>query len=537
MPRALRVIGPATTALAATVALLVPLAVYGGGAVANWDSPLSAVVNFAGILTGLCFGLALLPPDTAETPQGPRRLFHMALTMAAAATVIAVALGLCVPPLLGVRLGAVITPRPTWFLNGCCFGLILSMMFAVAGLPRRPLPLALPWAGGPGGLRAVRALGAVAVFAGLVIYGYAGEPVVSATCLVAGLFLFLAGARRGERAVAQYTGPAAVLRGFGEGLLRGFLACTLIGVCVSAVVGGITGAFAAYGIHSARPLPSGTVIDGWRLTETADGGRSVTSTKPQHVLLVERTALDRPFAVMKGARISWDRRIAEFDERVRIHRGRDGWVLDRPSGPAVRKDKPVDAHNLAVALPHRVEVWLVRRAVETVVLDAVLPLVAFGVLIGAIGGCASGVYEALNTPSDTIRAVGPQSALRTDRAATLARSAIAAVLAGGVCLLLISATSRGSTLGTMHTELWVPVGSSALALSAWGRLGTARIWLAVTGRAPWRLMRFLDDAHRRGVLRQSGAHYEFRHLRLQQHLEAPVAAADTAPRSEPSPVP
>ncbi|MFF5185955.1 hypothetical protein ACFY30_19645 [Streptomyces sp. NPDC000345] len=64
------------------------------------------------------------------------------------------------------------------------------------------------------------------------------------------------------------------------------------------------------------------------------------------------------------------------------------------------------------------------------------------------------------------------------------------------------------------------MGTSALALSAWGRLGTARIWLAVTGRAPWRLMRFLEDAHRRGVLRHSGALYEFRHVRLQERLAA-----------------
>ncbi|MGW0332294.1 hypothetical protein ACWD0J_10560 [Streptomyces sp. NPDC003011] len=68
------------------------------------------------------------------------------------------------------------------------------------------------------------------------------------------------------------------------------------------------------------------------------------------------------------------------------------------------------------------------------------------------------------------------------------------------------------------------VGTNALALSAWGRLGAARIWLAVTGRAPWRLMGFLAEAHRRGVLRQSGAHYEFRHLRLQERL----AATETA---------
>ncbi|WP_129796610.1 NACHT domain-containing protein [Streptomyces sp. F001] len=532
MPRALGVIGPTLLALLATAALLVPLAVSGGGVVANWDSGLSAVLNFAGIGSGLCFGLAFLLPATAETPQGPRWLARTAARTTAAATVVAVGLGLLVPPLVGARLGAVITPRPTWFLNGCCFGLILAMMFAVAGLPRRPLPLALPWAGSPSGPVAVRVAGALVVFAGLAIQGYYGALVPAATCCGAGLLLSLAGLRRGERAAAQHPGPAAVLRGFRRGLLRGFVACTLIGVTASAVVGCVSGAFAAYRIHwPAHRLQGGEVFEGWRLHETDDGERSVRSTGPREVLLVERAALDRPFTVMKGARISWDERLGRRTEEVRIRAGSDGWVVDWTGLPDEWDGRAVDAHNLVVALPDPVKVWLVHRPVGTVVRDAVVPLVWFGVLIGAIGGCASGVYRALNTPSDTIRAAGPQSTLRTDRAATLARSAIAALLAGGVCLVLISALRRGSTLGTMHTELWVPVGTSALALGAWGRMGAARIWLAVTGRAPWRLMQFLEEAHRRGVLRQSGAHYEFRHLRLQNRL-AEVAGAGCERRAE-----
>ncbi|MFI1483331.1 NACHT domain-containing protein [Streptomyces sp. NPDC020747] len=519
MPRALRVIGPAVMALAASAALLVPLAKCRTGVVADWDTTPSAVLNYAGILLGLCFGLARMLPATAQTPQGPRQLARMAVKMAAAAAVVAVAMGLLVPPLVGSRLGAVLTPRPAWFLNGCCFGLILSMMFGVAGLPRRPLPLGLPWAGSPGGPRAVRALGALVFFVGLAIYGYAREAVPATTCLAAGLLLFVAGLRRGERTAAPYTGPAAVLRGFRRGLLRGFVACTLIGVCVGAVVGCVTGAFAAYRIHSAEPRVSNERIDGWRLQETDEGDRLVHSTVREEFLLVERTGLDEPFVVKKDARIYFDDKVGEFTGKVQIEETQDGWVIVWPGG-GKWKGKPVDAHNVVVALPYEAEVWLVHRPVRTVILDAVVPFVAFGVLIGAIGGCASGVYRALNTPSDTMRAAGPRSTLRTDRDATLARSAIAALLAGGVCLVLISAMPPGNALGTMHTEVWVQVGASSLALSAWGRLGSARIWLALTGRAPWRLMGFLDEAHRRGVLRQSGAHYEFRHLRLQQSLAA-----------------
>jgi hypothetical protein len=61
--------------------------------------------------------------------------------------------------------------------------------------------------------------------------------------------------------------------------------------------------------------------------------------------------------------------------------------------------------------------------------------------------------------------------------------------------------------------------------TAWGQwLVLGRFWLPVRGRVPWRLMGFLDDAHRRGVLRQVGAVYQFRHARLQDHLAADTGA-------------
>jgi len=56
-------------------------------------------------------------------------------------------------------------------------------------------------------------------------------------------------------------------------------------------------------------------------------------------------------------------------------------------------------------------------------------------------------------------------------------------------------------------------------LTAWGRwLVFARVWLPLTGRLPWSVAGFLDDGCRRGVLRQVGAVYQFRHARLQTHL-------------------
>jgi hypothetical protein len=46
----------------------------------------------------------------------------------------------------------------------------------------------------------------------------------------------------------------------------------------------------------------------------------------------------------------------------------------------------------------------------------------------------------------------------------------------------------------------------------------ARGWLAFRRQLPLPLMAFLADAHQRGVLRQAGATYQFRHLELQRRL-------------------
>ncbi|GAA1689121.1 NACHT domain-containing protein [Glycomyces endophyticus] len=68
----------------------------------------------------------------------------------------------------------------------------------------------------------------------------------------------------------------------------------------------------------------------------------------------------------------------------------------------------------------------------------------------------------------------------------------------------------------------------ALAMTAWGQwIVFGRLWLPLTGRLPWAVPEFLDDAYRRGVLRRSGVVYQFRHARLQDHLAATHRAAAT----------
>jgi hypothetical protein len=53
---------------------------------------------------------------------------------------------------------------------------------------------------------------------------------------------------------------------------------------------------------------------------------------------------------------------------------------------------------------------------------------------------------------------------------------------------------------------------------AWVVYVVATYRLARDHRLPRRLMPFLDDAHRLGLLRAVGPIYEFRHAQLQDHL-------------------
>ncbi|WP_035792260.1 NACHT domain-containing protein [Kitasatospora mediocidica] len=70
----------------------------------------------------------------------------------------------------------------------------------------------------------------------------------------------------------------------------------------------------------------------------------------------------------------------------------------------------------------------------------------------------------------------------------------------------------------------VLIAPGALLVTAWASYQQTRLWLALTGRLPWRLTRFLHDAHHLGVLRQVGTVYQFRHARLRERLAARAAA-------------
>lgn len=93
--------------------------------------------------------------------------------------------------------------------------------------------------------------------------------------------------------------------------------------------------------------------------------------------------------------------------------------------------------------------------------------------------------------------------------------AVAGAAMGGMVFPALGRLPAGIGLGALFalaTVLMVVPGR------AWAVFVACRLMLAARGDTPARLMAFLDDAHQRGVLRQAGAVYQFRHARLQDRL-------------------
>lgn len=113
-------------------------------------------------------------------------------------------------------------------------------------------------------------------------------------------------------------------------------------------------------------------------------------------------------------------------------------------------------------------------------------------------------------------AFGPTAGIPAGLLAMDRRNTIMQLLTFGVVFAITIGLIGGLTVGLLGGLLGGLVGS------AWGRwLILARFWLPLNGWLPWRTVAFLDDSHHRGVLRQSGAVYQFRHGGIQDQLAPP----------------
>jgi len=167
---------------------------------------------------------------------------------------------------------------------------------------------------------------------------------------------------------------------------------------------------------------------------------------------------------------------------------------------------------------------------------SVLPLALGG---GVVIGLASGLMVWFSPPASVEQITDPKGALRQDRAATLIYAPVFGLICGLLTALQVTIGALGLTrllLGGALTRVpavVVAVGLAALGVafgvilicliticSTWGIFLISRACLAVSGRCPWRLMRFLADSRSLGVLRQVGGVYQFRHNQLQDRLAA-----------------
>ena len=143
-----------------------------------------------------------------------------------------------------------------------------------------------------------------------------------------------------------------------------------------------------------------------------------------------------------------------------------------------------------------------------------------GLGYGLVVGLVHGLAVALAQPIPVRSAVSPTDLLRTDRRAVVHLSLLSTLTFGLVGWLFYGLKDQFLNWFVVTTVGGLGIGLAyGLSLTAWGHWVTfARIWLPLTGRLPRNPGAFLKDAHRRGVLRQAGAVYQFRHARLRDRL-------------------
>ncbi|MGW2180876.1 helix-turn-helix domain-containing protein [Streptomyces sp. NPDC001732] len=169
---------------------------------------------------------------------------------------------------------------------------------------------------------------------------------------------------------------------------------------------------------------------------------------------------------------------------------------------------------------------------EMVIKGTLINMLVLGLIFGAGAGLVFGIMAALEAPLDVTSAATPAGLLASNRA-TVVRQVLVLVPMLTTTIAVGGYLFTGLLDGILGPLSWkaedgLTIGaigglggtcSYALSFTAWGRwLVLSRVWLPLTGKLPWDTVAFLDDAYRRGVLRQTGAVYQFRHVRLQHHL-------------------
>jgi len=159
-----------------------------------------------------------------------------------------------------------------------------------------------------------------------------------------------------------------------------------------------------------------------------------------------------------------------------------------------------------------------------------------GLMVGLGSGLVIGLTQWMGTPSRTSWASTPRSTYTATRALTVVQICVAGIV-GGLLGGLVGG-QLGGLGGDPVSGLVIDLGHGVgvkvglgigLVIGLVGGLGqiSSGAWLsyiltscqlAATGKLPLRLMDFLDDAYRLGLLRTTGPAYQFRHAEFHDHL-------------------
>jgi hypothetical protein len=156
----------------------------------------------------------------------------------------------------------------------------------------------------------------------------------------------------------------------------------------------------------------------------------------------------------------------------------------------------------------------------SVVPNAFVSALVTGISYGLATWLAIGLTDWAETPITDERPQTPTTTLRRDRQLVYIKS-LAGGFALGIALGVPDALTGGAGLASvLATGL---VFASAIALGVGLHQASGRYLVTVSvlrarQQTPLRLLNFLDDAHRLGILRQTGPVYQFRHAKLQDHL-------------------
>jgi hypothetical protein len=211
-----------------------------------------------------------------------------------------------------------------------------------------------------------------------------------------------------------------------------------------------------------------------------------------------------------------------------------GWVAgkDRPKGPArgVRISRRVLSRALAAGLAAGLVIGLLAGNGSGPTSGVARGLAA-GFITGLWGGLIAGlVFGLAAVPGDLAGVTSPGAVFARDRQMaalyTLAFALSTFAVGLGIGILYGFGTGwRAWVYVPFFLVLGLCMGLGvSLIRTEWPSYILTTAWLAFNRQLPWQFMDFLADAHSRGVLRQAGAVYQFRHIELQHRLAERDAA-------------